>query len=73
LHEREERFHRGVIPGSTHSPHKTDQRVMAQGSDEFCASKLTTSVRVNDAPTHIPAPGDGVMNRVNSEAGFHPV
>jgi len=54
----------GVIPGSTHSTHGTHQSVNFEGVDEFSASKLTASVRVNDAPTHIVAPGDGVIEVV---------
>ena len=37
------------------------------------ASKLTTPVRVNNASTDIAAPGDRVIEGVNSEAGFHSV
>ena len=73
MEQRKEGFHRGVIPGSTHSTHGTHEPVILQGVDELSASKLTTPVRVNNAPTDIAAPGDSVIEGVNSEAGFHSV
>jgi hypothetical protein len=45
----------------------------SEGVDEFSASKLTASVRVNNASIHIAAPGDSVIEGVNSETGFHPI
>ena len=73
MEQRKEGFHRGVIPGSTHSTHGPHQPVILQSGDEFSASKLTTPVRVNNAPTDIAAPGDSVIEGVNSETGFHPI
>src|SRR5690606_2322565 len=73
LQQREERLHGRVVPGSTHATHRSDHVVSVQGVDEFPAAKLRSAIRVHDATGDVTAPGDGAVERGDSEPGLHPV
>src|SRR5690606_21658580 len=61
LEQREEALHGRVVAGRADAAHGSDHVVTVECTDEFPASKLRPSVRVDDAPGHAAAPRDGVV------------
>src|SRR5699024_1887353 len=73
LEKREEGLHRGVVPGSTDFPHRSDEVMAVQGVHEFPRPELAPAVRVHDATGCVTAPGYRVVQGVHREASLHPV
>ena len=73
LEQREERLHGRVVAGGTDLAHRPDHLVTGERPVEFAGAKLRPAVRMQNATGHVPTTGCGVVERGDSEAGFHAV
>lgn len=63
----EERFHRRVVAAGRDPAHRSDEVMDSKFSAQFPASKLRSSVRMDDAAVHVAAPPDGVADSADRE------
>ena len=72
LQQAEERLHGGVVPGSTDPTHRSDHGMTGKGTYVFPTSKLRSAVGMEHAAGAVTTPGDGVVQCVDCDRGFHP-